>query len=149
MTEAKGQITLDLKRLIGQASEPVVNEVEKGAIRKFAEAIGDPNPIWVDDAAAAQFGGIMGTPTFFTTIRAGPPPHLEFKFGRVDVATGREVEYFKPIRPGDKITAKTSLVALEEKQGRQGPMVFYTYETELTDERGERVALVRRTMARR
>ena len=40
------------RKWVGKESVPVKNEVEKGAIRKFAEAIGDPNPLYHDEAYA-------------------------------------------------------------------------------------------------
>ncbi|MFL5298879.1 MAG: MaoC family dehydratase N-terminal domain-containing protein, partial [Anaeromyxobacteraceae bacterium] len=54
------------KSLIGRESEPAVHEVERGAIRRFAEAIGDPNPIYVEEEAARQAGHstVVAPPTF-------------------------------------------------------------------------------------
>jgi acyl dehydratase len=40
------------EKFVGQRSEPVKNLVERGTVRKFAEAIADPNPLYVDEAAA-------------------------------------------------------------------------------------------------
>ena len=37
------------KNAIGRASPPFLNEVEKGAIRRFAESLGDYNPIYYDE----------------------------------------------------------------------------------------------------
>ena len=45
MSDKKTVITKELKDAIGVESEPVTKEIEKGAIIKFAEAIGDTNPI--------------------------------------------------------------------------------------------------------
>ena len=42
------------KTLIGRESEPTSIEVEKGAIRRFAEALGDANPLALDEAAARR-----------------------------------------------------------------------------------------------
>ena len=47
------------KSLIGRVSEPVLHEVEKGAIRRFAEALGDGDPF--------SFSGLSRQKT-------GPPP---------------------------------------------------------------------------
>ena len=54
------------KSLIGRESEPFVAEVEKNAIRRFAEAIGDPNPIYAEEEAAraAGFPTLVAPPTF-------------------------------------------------------------------------------------
>ena len=42
------------RTLIGRESKPVVHEVEKGAIRRFAEALGDPNPLYQDEGPPAR-----------------------------------------------------------------------------------------------
>ena len=58
------------KSLIGRESEPVVHDVEKGAIRRFAEALGDPNPIYVDEEAAraAGYPALVAPPTFAAAL---------------------------------------------------------------------------------
>ncbi|MDP1921805.1 MAG: MaoC family dehydratase N-terminal domain-containing protein, partial [Myxococcales bacterium] len=33
---------------VGRTTPPTLNEVERGAIRRFAEALGDYNPIYFD-----------------------------------------------------------------------------------------------------
>jgi len=53
------------RSLVGRESDPVVVEVEKGMIRRLAEAIGDANPIHVDEAAARAGG--------FASLVARPP----------------------------------------------------------------------------
>ena len=44
------------RELVGHALAPTTFEVERGKIREFAAATGDPNPIYRDRAAAqAEF----------------------------------------------------------------------------------------------
>lgn len=138
----------NLRQMLGKESAAAVTEVEKGAIRKFAEAMGDPNPLFTDEEAASEVGGILAPPTFFTTIRAGGLPEPEFHFGRVSVAAGREVELLKPIRPGQRLTATSKYANAYERQGRKGHILFYVIEITVRDEQEETVAVVRRTMAR-
>ena len=38
-------ITDEVKKMIGTETEPVTLDVERGDIRLFAQAIGDPNPL--------------------------------------------------------------------------------------------------------
>ena len=40
-------ITDKMRAAIGVESVPVTQEIEKGAIIRFAQAIGDPNPLFV------------------------------------------------------------------------------------------------------
>ncbi|MBA3474210.1 MAG: MaoC family dehydratase N-terminal domain-containing protein, partial [Rubrobacter sp.] len=53
-------MSVSVERFIGYRSEPVTNVVEKGAVKKFAEAIGDPNPLYVDEEAAkaSRYGAL-------------------------------------------------------------------------------------------
>ena len=62
-----------MKDAIGVESEPVVNDVEKGAIIKFAQAIGDESPVFNDEDAARQtkYGGLIAPPTFLRSMRLG------------------------------------------------------------------------------
>lgn len=45
---------------IGLSSEPVENVVERGAARKFAEAIEDPNPVYMGAAKESLHGRLHG-----------------------------------------------------------------------------------------
>ena len=60
-------ITDKMRKAIGVESEPLLYDVDKWHIQRFAEAIGDPNPLYQDEAAArkTRYGGIIAPPTFF------------------------------------------------------------------------------------
>ncbi len=51
----------EVKEFIGKGGEARVFEVEKGAIRRFADAVDDPNPLFRDDEHArnSQYGAII------------------------------------------------------------------------------------------
>ena len=55
-----------LKDAVGWESKPQVIEVEKGRIRRFAQAVQDANPLWQDEEYAknARYGSIIAPPTF-------------------------------------------------------------------------------------
>ena len=70
-------ITDEMRRqAIGLEGAPVTIEVEKGAIIKFAQAIGDDNPVYNDEAAArkSRYGGLIAPPTFLRTVVSVRPP---------------------------------------------------------------------------
>jgi len=145
-------VTEEARRQIGMSSEPRVVEVERGAIRRFAEAIEDRNPFFNDEAAArsTRFGGMIAPPTF---CRSLGPTMLNVKLGFGDggfrgLDGGSDWEYFEPIRPGDRITVVAKLVDLRESQGRLGPMVFIITETSYTNQFGQVCALQRSTAIR-
>ena len=124
------------RSLIGKESEEVVFEVEKGAIRKFAEAIGDPTP--------AYQRGEIAPPTFPTTFRI-PIPGLSLELSRV-LHGEQEYTFQRPIRAGDRVRCKSRVVDVYEKEGRLGRMTFLVTEIEGRDEEGELVFTGRSTV---
>lgn len=115
--------------IVGATSEPETFEVERGAIRKFAEAIGDPNPVYRT--------GDVAPPTFPTTFRVRIPSFA------VDPARllhgGEEYVYERPIRAGDRLTCVRRVVETFVKQGRLGQMTFVVTELEGRDAEGSLV----------
>lgn len=140
-------ITDEMRAAVGVESEVYVNDVEKGAIIKFAQAIGDDNPIYTDEEAARQsrYGGLVAPPTFFRSLRSG-----EMK---VDVKSpysanldgGSEWEYYEPVRPGDRIAVSTKISDMYERQGRLGNMLIVQRETKYVNQFGTTVAIQRTT----
>ncbi len=53
---AAGLSIEELKSKIGVEWPPLVYEIEKGMLRRFAQAVGDPNPLWQDEEYAAKSG---------------------------------------------------------------------------------------------
>jgi len=135
----------EVRKQIGTVGEARSYDVERGAIRRFAEAIGDPNPLFNDEKEARHvFGGMVAPPTFCRSM-GSPIPNV-----KLDMPTARALdggsdwEYFVPIRPGDRITVQSKLVDLREAAGRLGPMVFTVVETTYTNQFGE-VCVVQRS----
>ena len=81
---ANKYVTDEVRKQIGMQSEARVVEVERGAIRRFAEAIGDPDPLFNDEAAArkTRFGGMIAPPTFCRSLGAAIP-EIKIGMGRV------------------------------------------------------------------
>ena len=55
------------------------------------------------------------------------------------MAGGLKIEYFKPIVPGDWLTATRTLTDIYEKQGSKGPLIFYEITMNVVNESGEKV----------
>ncbi len=144
-------ITDSMRKAIGTESAALTFDIEAGAIRKFAEAIGDPNPLYRDEAAArhSRHGGIIAPPTF---LRSVATERMEIPAGpsleRI-LDGGSEWEYFEPIRPGDRITVVTRLVDLTERTSKAiGQMLIVSYETTYTNQLGQVAAKQRTTFIR-
>ncbi len=57
----------EVKEFIGVGGDAGTLEVEKGAIRRFAEAVGDTNPLFREDEYGrnSRYGAIITVPGFF------------------------------------------------------------------------------------
>ncbi len=118
------------RSLVGERSQPVVNLIERGAVRKFAEAIGDPNPLYVDEEAAKRslYGGLIVPPTFPRT----------FEYGRIEdmywpdsgmIHGEHRVSYERgPLKVGDEVHCYTEFKSYDEKESRGGLLGFIVLE---------------------
>ena len=151
MSTASSFLTDEMRQqAIGQESEPRVLEVEKGAIIKFAQAIGDDNPIFNDEAAAraSRYGGLVAPPTFLrAAVAARPDLPFEVPFDRV-LDGGSDWEYFEPVRPGDRITAVSRIEDINERNGRIGLMLIQTIVITYTNQFNQVVATQTNTSIR-
>ena len=140
-------ITKEMRDVVGVESDPVTYDVEKGAIVKFAQAIGDRNPIFTEEEAARKtwYGGLIAPPTFLRSTIPGPPK-AEFRDPYPAVLDGgSEWEYFQPVRPGDRITVTSKIAEIQERQGRLGNMLIVVRETRYVNQFGATVAIQRST----
>ena len=129
MSTSAPLLTEEMRRqAIGRESSPVTMEVEKGAIIKFAQAIGDDNPLFNDESEASRssYGGLIAPPTFLRSITSiRPQLPFELPLSRL-LDGGSDWEYFEPVRAGDRITATAKITEVSERTGRLGLMVFMT-----------------------
>lgn len=136
------------RSLIGSVSDPFVVEIETGAIRRFAEAIGDPNPVYRDEAAARQAGydSIIAPPTFPVSFRPPEEPIWTRLLDRRRVLAGEHAFFYtRPIRAGEKLECRIHFVEVVDKQGRGGTMELLVQETRGVDAGGAPVFTHRRT----
>jgi hypothetical protein len=129
-----------LRARIGVAGASVTAPVEAGHVRRFVEAIGDPNPRWTEEAP----------PTFLVAL-APASLHLAEaeEYGKGWLNGGNRFEHFGPVRIGDEVTAVSRVADAYEKSGATGNLLFIIFETEYTNQRGEVVARLRGTAIRR
>ena len=112
--------------LIGRESEVVLFEVERGAIRKFAEAVQDQTP--------QSLRGDIAPPTFPTTFRM-TIPGLTFDLARV-LHGAQEYRYERPLRSGDRVRCRLRVADVYQRTGRLGEMTFLILAMDGTDESG-------------
>ncbi len=139
-------VEYDPKRF-GEKSEPRVHEIEKGAIRRFAEALGETNPVYFDEQEARRRGyrGLLAPPTFPVTLRRSPVPGLTMP--RAGVIHGeQEFIYGEPICSGDVITVTAWLEDVRERRGSRGVMTLVTVASEGVHQNGAMAFQSRSTM---
>jgi acyl dehydratase len=127
-------------------------EVGREKIREFADAIGDPNPVYRDVAAAKALGhpDVIAPPTFPVVIsmRAGEriieDPELGLDFSRV-VHGEQRFAYARPVRAGDTLVAVASVAGIKAAAGND----LLTTKCELATTEGELVVTVYSTLVAR
>jgi N-terminal half of MaoC dehydratase len=129
-----------LRNRIGVEGVPITATVEAGHVKRFVEAIGDPNPRWEKEAP----------PTFLVAL-APAMVHLAEaeEYGQGWLNGGNRFEYLAPVMIGDRITATGHVADVYEKSGSSGNLLFIIFETDYTNQRGEKVARLRGTAIRR
>lgn len=134
------------RSILGQVfDETSFPSVTKEEIVQYAASLGETNPLYTDEAAAAKgpYGGLVASPTFVTKLRAQKftPEHLP-KFGKVGFDGGRDLELYAPVRPGDQLTMLSTIHDIYEKTGRTGSMYFIVIRNEVKNQKGEKVAVI-------
>jgi len=99
-------------------------EVGREKIREFADAIGDPNPVYRSQAAAQElgYGDVIAPPTFaiVLTLKAGHQvvmdPELGVDYSRVVHGEQRFV-HVRPIRAGDLLQVVVTVADIRAAAG--------------------------------
>jgi acyl dehydratase len=147
----------EIKKLIGTSGSPKFYEVEKGAIRRFADAVGDDSPVYHDEeyARKSKYGSIIAPPGFFgwplnqvgnSPLAVDIPPELESAFERAGYPLslvldgGMEYEFFLPVRPGDVLSAVTIVRNLRERSSETGSIIVSFLDTTYHNQDGALVA---------
>ena len=132
---------------------PEPYEVGREHVRRFAEAIGDLSPAYLDPEAARALGhhDVIAPPPFLTVLNFrfaahGPvaDPDLGLAYSRV-VHGEQSFELHRPVVAGDVLTSVQRVDEIKEA-GRNELMLTVM---EVTDARGEPVATLRGTLVSR
>ncbi len=128
-------------------------EVGREQIRRFAEAIGDLHPAYLDPDAARALGhpDVIAPPTFLTVLNfryamEGPlaDPALGLDYSLV-VHGEQSFELHRPVRAGDVLSSTQTVTGIKDV----GRNEFLVTATEVTAADGERVATLSSTIVSR
>lgn len=130
-------------------------------IRRYAYAIDDGNPIFVDEAVAkaGRYGGISAPLNYVSWAVGAPGAEKRGKdlgegglssfVGVADipgasslgwVRGGEELEFFKPVYVNDRVTVRGHVTGMSEKAGKSGTLIFVTSEFTYTNQNDELLA---------
>jgi acyl dehydratase len=132
------------------ATEPY--EVSRVKIAEFADAIGDPNPLYTDREAAraAGYPDVIAPPTFPIVItmaasrRAVSDPGLGLNYAMV-VHGEQRFRYSRPLHAGDVVTAQATITSIRQA----GTHTLIITETEVRSVTGEHICTGTGTLVER
>jgi len=137
-------LTTDLLANIGQSAPPKTELVTRRDIRKYSVATGQRQQKYLAGNEAppmfhlALFWDVVEldqlTPDGLSIDALLPKFPLERA-----MAGGLKIEYHKPILAGDVLVATRTLTDIYEKEGSQGPLIFYEVVMKVETESGDPV----------
>lgn len=156
----------EIRSYIGMETElqECCDPVEQGAVRRFAQAIMDIDPIYMDEeyVKVTRYETPVAPPLF-------PAAMLRLKFGQPDLVTERaddpnfdgivgssslglpplplqnkalingstDVEVFRFAKHGERVSVRSRYKDIYERETSKGTMLFIIYESDFVDEKGE------------
>jgi acyl dehydratase len=123
---------------VGQWSEAETRVVERGAVGKFARALGLTSVVHFDPAAARSAGyrDVVAPPTFAVTMLPWQVPGLELPEAGV-LHGEQEFEWGEPLCASDELTVRGRLEDVKTRTGQQGRMSILTLVSEAHHTSGE------------
>ena len=166
-----------LSAWVGRTGEPKPSTaaLDREALRRFAQAIMDRDPVYYDDshAATTRYHSLVAPPLYpvhaFRTAADAPDPlqsvqqdpnadgtagndgmyfglpPIEHPFKRL-LNGGNEIEFFRCLALGERCVARARYANVQLKEGRSGTMLMVDIESEFRTEAGELLLINRQTL---
>ena len=137
-------LSAEVLSAIGRQSEPQRELVTRRDIRKYAIATDSRQRKYLDgDVAPPMFH----VPLFWDVVELDQlsPDGVSIdsllpKFPlEKAMAGGLKIEYHKPMRPGDWVTATRTLTDIYEKSGKSGALIFYEVMMDIVNDQDDLV----------
>lgn len=148
----KSHLTDEVMAIVGTSTGARRGVVSAYDIRKFAAAIDDPNPLFIDAGAARDAGHAdVIAPPLFHAAALRPVPYRDGLLGdgQYDdtappglghlqtMLAGQRWEILRPAVAGEAIQEVFTTKSIVEREGRTGPIVFVEKESTVSTLQGE------------
>jgi acyl dehydratase len=127
-------------KFTGRKYSPMTYEVCKEKIKEYASAVGDLNPLYLDEeqAKSSKYGRIIAPPLFAVIYAKGVLEtwvfDSELSLNLPMIVHGeQEFEFLKIVKAGDIITTEGHIAEIYEKKG----LDFIALKTISTNQQGE------------
>jgi acyl dehydratase len=160
---ADSLITPEVRALIGTETSPERNRfpLSDEMAYDLADATEDPNPLYIDKAAAeaSRFKGLLCPPLAtwkdiapeIGYFGAGQDSHFDvpLPFNSYGLNGGSDWQFLRPAYVGDWVTRQFRIVDIFEKQGRSGLLVFVVRRETQTNQDGDAISVADRVSIHR
>ncbi|MEH7336536.1 MaoC family dehydratase N-terminal domain-containing protein [Neobacillus drentensis] len=128
------------KDQIGKQSNKVKNVVERGAVKKFAESIGDLHPIYFDEEVGekSRYRKNIAPPTFPRVFDYGVIEGLNLP-NKGLIHGEQTFHYVRPLLVGEEVYCYSKVKNYFEKKGNFGEMGFLVLESYGDDAAGNTI----------
>lgn len=142
------------RTLIGRELHTSTIEIERGALRFFAKAIGETNPVYTDEARARAAGhrNLPVPPTFLSCLESQAYDLLrlinmaKLDLGRI-LHAEQQFTYHAMAYAGDTLTFQAKIMDVYEKKG--GALEFIVTGSRVTNQDGKHIADLRMSLVQR
>ncbi|NGZ85149.1 MaoC family dehydratase N-terminal domain-containing protein [Duganella aceris] len=136
------------RKHIGKILPPAVLDIERGRLRFFAKAIGETNPVYLDEraAVAAGYPSLPAPPTFLFAAELDADTFLPalvemgVDLGRV-LHGEQQFTYLAPVCAGDTVTVRSTIADIYDK--KNGALEFLVKESTVSNQHQVTVATIR------
>ena len=157
-------ISEELRRCIGRSGAVrSLEPLSASDVRRYVDATGDTNPLWLDDgfARSAGYRGRLLPPVLVGWTPFSLKEPEDGKGSTIDVRrqlpvpaaytnvrnAGSETEWLKPVHLGEPLSCRSHIVDITAREGKMGVGIYVTQMEEVRNEEGELVFTRRHTVA--
>jgi acyl dehydratase len=154
-----------LEQELGVSHREELGEVSPILTKRYAAAVGDRNPLYLDDAAARDAGypQVIAPPNFIAAVITWTPgaPYDGLREDGTEADThlpgvpaqgvrvmggGEEMIFEKPVVAGTVLARNTELIEVSLRESSKGAMIVARYQDLYTDEHGDALLRTVRTV---